>query len=446
MFSRKPRYCFSERLRQRQRRRRRVKNAVLFLMLVAGAQFYLTGAVQHEQYAESASTPVGASSSADIIRSAEAVMTSELQDNHAEYRLYPGFSELIANDSLDLNNSIVDLESGYRAELTIDHDLQTAADGILAKYRVPWGAVVAVEPKTGRVLALSSYAESDSKPDPFALRGGMPAASLFKVITAAAAVEVAGLSAASKIHYRGGNYTLNKWNYQPDARRDSRVMTLSKALATSCNPAFGRIGLNELSPSVLQKYAEAFGFNSPLPFVLPVSASSYEVEPEEYSLARTAAGFGKVYVSPLHAALIGAAVANKGVMMRPHLIERVTNRNGRIVEEFAPEILRTSLLPSTADKVLSMMEETVRTGTARKQFSSRRARRLMGIRVAAKTGTLSGKTPEGRYHWLIAAAPIEDPQIALASLVVDSGSARVNGTAVGRLVLEAFFGSQREDQ
>jgi cell division protein FtsI/penicillin-binding protein 2 len=91
-----------------------------------------------------------------------------------------------------------------------------------------------------------------------------------------------------------------------------------------------------------------------------------------------------------------------------------------------------------------MMVATVEEGTARKQFRKAKSRRLRNMSVAAKTGTLSGKTPVGRYHWFIGAAPSTSPEIAVAALVIDPGGARINGTGLARKLLDFYFRDSRQ--
>ena len=332
------------------------------------------------------------------------------------------------------------MPDGRVASLTIDEDLQAQAKELLVRYSLPYGALVALKPGTGEVLTLvggSNVSKGDNGYQ-FALRAGMPAASLIKVVSAAAAIERGGARPKHKIHFRGGNYTLNKWNYKPDVRRDTRVISLEKALATSNNPAFGRLGVQVTGADLLSSYADSFGFNRNIPFALPLEKSEFAEIIDDYSLARAAAGFGEVTISPLHAAMLIAAVANDGIMMRPKLINSFGPENQEVENNPPVELFRVVSADTAAD-LMEMMELTVKSGTGRRQFSARRAPKLKGIRIAAKTGTLSGENPEGRYHWLIAAAPIEKPEIAIAALVVDTGNAKINGAALGRLFLEHYF-------
>ena len=379
-----------------------------------------------------ASTSLAASPRARMKRVAVAA-PQEVLEKEAAF-----FSKLLAEiGEADLQRGYYSLTDGTRVELSIDPVIQAAANKVLAKYEVPWGAVVAIEPSSGRILALSSHSELDPAGEDVVLRSGMPAASLFKVVTAAAAIEVAGLEEDTEIFYRGGDLTLNRGNYLASSSRDTRKISLGRALAKSCNPAFARLATEYLSADILKSYAEAFAFTTSLSTGLPVKLSSYSPVEDTYQLARTAAGFGKAELGPVHAAAIAGALANGGKLMRPRIIDKVVSASGDVLFETKSELLKRSIRPETAKQLLEMMEATVTSGTARRQF--RRSKILKKVRIAAKTGTLSGDSPKGRYHWLIAAAPAEAPEIALAAVVIDPGKAKINGTAVARLVLEEYF-------
>jgi cell division protein FtsI/penicillin-binding protein 2 len=300
-------------------------------------------------------------------------------------------------------------------------------------------AVVAMDPRTGRVLAIAG--KSKRVPQ-MPLHSSFPAASLFKVVTASAALERNLVEPESMIKFRGGNYTLNQWNYKPDARKDRRSMSLSEALGRSCNPVFGRIGLQYLTAPILRRYATLFGFNRDLGFDVAMRASDASVPGDGLSLSLTSAGFGDVTISPVHAAALMSGIANGGLMPKPYMVDRVVSTNGKVVYKARPEILQRAVRPDTAKDLLRMMEYTTTVGTSRKEFCKSKRARLGNVRVAAKTGTLKGSYPKGVNNWFIAAAPLERPQIALAVVVVNP-SASSKASHVGRLVLEKFLDLSR---
>jgi cell division protein FtsI/penicillin-binding protein 2 len=293
-----------------------------------------------------------------------------------------------------------------------------------------------MDPRTGRVLAL---ADKSSGLRDAAFHAGFPAASLFKVVTAAAAVERARVAPDARIAFRGGNYTLNQWNYLPNTRTDRRVMSLTEALGKSCNPVFGRVALRFLTPDALESFAERFGFNEKIYFDAPLPESAASIPSDKYGLSRTAAGFGAVTISPIHAATLMAGLANGGKMSRPILIDKITNRNGQPIYSSHTEVIAQMVRPDTARKVLEMMKSTTTIGTSRKDFAASRGRPALPVNVAAKTGTLSGKNPKGLNHWFIATAPLENPKVAIAVIVVDPQNSSARAARVGREVLEYYL-------
>ena len=247
------------------------------------------------------------------------------------------------------------------------------------------------------------------------------------------------MEGSDQIYFRGGNYTLERSNYLPDASKDRRKISFADALGKSINPAFARVGLSQLSRAVLERYALNFGFNSRIPFEAPLEMSKFELPDDDYLVARTAAGFGEVTLSPLHAAVLTGAIGNHGLMMKPYLIEQVTDAKGAVRFQAQPTPLRTSILRSTSQELLNMMQSTVEVGTARKQFLRSKSATLRSLSIAAKTGTLNGTDPKGTYHWFVAAVPAENPEIAVCALVISTGYSRVGGSALARELLEYYF-------
>ena len=352
----------------------------------------------------------------------------------------PKFSEKLAFERSSGSELFTLDPSGRKIFSTLSPELQTEAKAVLEKFSVPWGAVVALEPKTGRVLAFAEHTEGP-KAGEFNLLSNahFPAASLFKLVTAAAAIETSGIKGATDIAYRGGNYSLGRHNYKPNPRTDRRRMTLADAVAKSCNPVFGRIVLGSLSKGSLEDYANHFGFNSNIPFEMPLERSTFVVANDDLELARAGAGFGDSRISVLHAAALAGMIANKGKMMRPILVDRIVGNDDSELYAAKPLVLKDGILDSTSSSLLEMMTLTVKDGTARRQFARSLKGSLRNVDIAAKTGTLSGEEPNGRYYWFVAAAPADNPEIALATLVIDPGGARINGSGLGRRILEHYF-------
>ena len=342
----------------------------------------------------------------------------------------PRINKRVQFEEEEGNSFLQRFSDGTTAYFTVEPRLQKYAQEILGKLRVPWGALVALDPRSGRILALADSSVAAGEKTEVALRATFPAASLFKLITSSAAVEESGLSGTESVYYRGGDYTLTRANFMPNNKSDRKSMTLATALGKSCNPVFARVALEDLAPSSLDRYARSFGFNMAIPFELPVQMSSFAVEADDYSIARTAAGFGEAKLSPLHAALVAAAFANDGLMMRPRIVDRVLGADGRLLYTFIPQAYRQVVLPSTAKTIMQMMKETTENGTARKYFKEMTENRYPDLEVAGKTGTLRGTDPEGTYFWFVGALPVSNPQLVVAALVIDPGYGGVKGTTI----------------
>jgi len=339
-------------------------------------------------------------------------------------------------DTLLLNRVAAITPKNEYIFFTLDPKLQALTERLIKESSSPHVAVVVMNPVTGKILALADKSPTIRN---LALHADFPAASLFKVITAAAAVEQASISPYTNVAFRGGTYTLNQFNYLPNKSKDRRVMSVAEALGRSCNPVFGRIALRYLSPAVIRTYAEHFGFNEAIPFELPLALSQASIPQDDYQLSRTAAGFGAVFLSPVHAAAFMSGIANKGILPKPYLVDRIVSAKGEILYKGQPESLRRLVKPETAAKLLQMMEYTTTIGTSKREFILKNRPVMGNIEVAAKTGTLSGDNPEGINNWFIAAAPMNNPEIAVAVVVVHPGGISSRASHIGRKILQAYF-------
>jgi cell division protein FtsI/penicillin-binding protein 2 len=218
-------------------------------------------------------------------------------------------------------------------------------------------------------------------------------------------------------------------------------MTLEEAIARSANAVFGKVAVNHVGGPVLEEYLAKFGFGQEIPFDLPVEPSQGQVPRDEFELARTGAGFGEVYVSPLHMAMIMSAIASGGAMPRPVLIDRIEDRDGMPLYESSPVKWRDTVLPETANAVVLMMVKTVEMGTSHRTFGSpERTPLLHDMDVAAKTGSLSGWTPRVHFEWFAGVAPVGSPRLALSALVVNDTRWKIKGSYVGKEAFNSYFG------
>jgi cell division protein FtsI/penicillin-binding protein 2 len=325
------------------------------------------------------------------------------------------------------------------ALLTLDPRLQARLERTLAESASPYAATVLLDPRTGRILAMAEYSRAEPhRASGLALRATSPAASIFKIVTAAALLEQ-GYSPEEPVCYHGGLHRLAPRLLENDARRDRACMPLTAAFGHSANVVFAKLADRGLTADLLRAEAERFLFNGPIPFATPVEPSRADIPADRFGLANTAAGFGEVRLSPLHAALLAAVVANKGVLVPPWMVELVDGGEAppslepvRVVDE------------KVAEQLADMMRETVARGTALRAFA-RPPRELRGVTVAGKTGSLNEQRPFLDHTWFVGYAPADEPQVVVASVVVNGPLWRVRAPWVAREALAAYFADHLAD-
>ena len=336
--------------------------------------------------------------------------------------------------------------TGVNLDLTIDARTQQAADKALGNRR---GAIVALDPKTGAILAMVSHPQYDpnaiSTLDATAaqkawkgyladtsapmvnraITGDLyPAGSTFKVIVSAAALaagrtENTELTGVARLSMPQTTVTLpNDWNGPCGNGR----VTLTQALAMSCNTAFGQLGM-DLGASAIKDQAAKFGFGKDLTIPLLVTPSSTGPMDNPPQIAFTAIGQQDVRVTPLQMAMVAAGVANGGSVMRPYLVKQTRGSGLEVIDVARPTELSRALSSDAAAQLTRMMIQVTEApdGTGG-------AARIPGIRVAAKSGTAehgsdAGGAPLAPHAWFISFAPADDPKVAVAVLVENGGRA-----------------------
>ena len=320
---------------------------------------------------------------------------------------------------------------GDNIYLTLDHKLQKLGEKLLHGRN---GAVVAMDPKTGEILAMvsnPSYSPNEDElseewqslvesPDhpfvPRATQGLYVPGSTYKVVTCAAAIE-SGLE--NLIFNDTGKVNINgKWITNQNLIAHG-TLDLKGALAVSSNVVFSQIGV-ELGSYRLKNIAQRVGLNKSVPFDIPLSRSIFPyTNMNEADLAAAGMGQGKIMVTPLQMAMITSGIANEGQIMKPVLVSSVISSSGKEVKPFQPAVLYSAMPGSVADKIKIMMQGVVENGTGKNA-------RINGIHVAGKTGTaeneLTAKSQNKEHAWFISFAPVENPKIAVAVVIEYSGS------------------------
>ncbi|MBD7918714.1 penicillin-binding protein 2 [Cellulomonas sp. Sa3CUA2] len=329
------------------------------------------------------------------------------------------------------------------------------------------GAVVAIEPSTGRILAMVSTPGFD--PNQLAVHSTSEAAaayralaeapgnplrsnatqeryapgSTFKLVTAAAALESGSYTADSLVpsptQLTLPQTTATIGNFGGSSCGGEEI-TLTEALRISCNTAFASLGLT-LGEDALREQSERFGFLDPEQTVpMPVVESVFPTGLDPAMLAQSAIGQRDVQASPMQMAMVASAIANGGRLMTPYLVETVRAADLTVVSQTRPEVLSDAVSSGTASALTQMMVGVVESGTGR-------AARIDGVQVAGKTGT--AQTVEGQppHAWFTAFAPAEAPRVAVAVIVENGGNLGNEATGgaiaapIARAVIQAVLGS-----
>ncbi|HEX5984126.1 MAG TPA: penicillin-binding transpeptidase domain-containing protein [Solirubrobacterales bacterium] len=337
--------------------------------------------------------------------------------------------------------SIVDELLGHRQEgndvvTSIDADAQRTA--LAALQEVGYGAVVAIEPDTGAIKAMASNPSFDPNriPSDFpqlsedeierplynrATQGQYPPGSTFKVVTAAAGLDSGAITPETTID-APGSLVVEGTPLENDFGQSYFGAGLDTALTNSVNTWFGQLG-ERLGNDTLFRYMERFGFNATPPIDLPedqVEESGVFEEGEllrasdPVDLARLAIGQERLLTTPLQMAMVAAAVANEGELMKPQIWKRVVDPEGRVTETMDPSTYSEPISEETAAALTTAMEGVVSEGTGTNAA-------IPGVAVAGKTGTAEtpgnkacGGGEDENQAWFIGFAPADDPQVAIA--------------------------------
>ncbi len=337
-----------------------------------------------------------------------------------------------------------------QVHLGIDPEMQKEAERLLKSYKPDYAAIFMMDAVTGRVLAMTSFQKDDPNAENWSLKSNFPAASVFKVVTATAAVDKAGVSPQHKINFNGGNYTLYRKNVMSDkVTKWTRAITLKEAFARSINTAFGRLSLETLHPVDINDYATRFMFNQEIPSDFPVEMGVAYVPPEKsFELTEVASGYNKTNrMSPVQGAMIAAAVANDGKMAIPYLVQNITNEQGQ--DLYKAETLDNGhiMTPESAQKVRELMGETVTAGTSRKSFRKLvRNKKFKTIEMGGKTGHLTAENPKGRVDWFVGYAMDETNRIAIAAVSVNKEKWTVKSAELGQNMFKKYYGPIIQDR
>ncbi|HEY3307840.1 MAG TPA: penicillin-binding transpeptidase domain-containing protein [Desulfuromonadaceae bacterium] len=329
---------------------------------------------------------------------------------------------------------------GETLQYSIMGDLQKNVHDFMAARQVPYGVFVAIEPATGRILALTSYSAIEPQWSEGAFFNLYPMASLFKIITASAALEAKRVTPETVVEFRGRSYSENPRYWEISSRGKNNRMDLTYAMGKSINPVYGRVASAIAGKQSIMESVHRFGFNQALLIGTPAKESKAAEPQDNHGLMLMGAGLDhEVKLSPLHAATIIAAIANGGRMMAPSLTDKVITNHGESKEIHSPREIRRLVSQETASSLTRMLSSSVTSGTSRRAFHDRRGRPLLNMQIAAKTGSINGTDPRGHYSWFAAFAPAHNPRIAVVALVINQDKWKIKSAQVGEQALQEFF-------
>jgi cell division protein FtsI/penicillin-binding protein 2 len=318
----------------------------------------------------------------------------------------------------------------------------------MASRHIPEASIVLLDPQSGEVLTYASHVEQ-GPPRDLPIEARAPAASVFKIITASALVDDAGLGPETRQCYSGGEERILASDLIDNPSRDRWCVTLGGAMGRSVNAVFARLASKHLDPSKLERAASHFGYGQSIPFDEKVEPSTIRIPEGNLGFARTSAGFWNTTLSPMHAAWISAALERGGEPVRPYIVRQVVQPDGQVTDTPSRIATHTPLVPGeTATALTSMLEHTVAEGTSFRAFHDARRRPFLpGIVVAGKTGTLTDDHAQRYYTWFTGFAPSHPTPgihpVAVAVLVVNGPSWRVKANVLAREMLQAYYAEQK---
>jgi len=302
--------------------------------------------------------------------------------------------------------------------------------------------IVAMDPYTGRVLAMVSFDKNNEKNNACVDRQ-FPAASVFKIVTAAAAVEKCGLNSDSEISYSGRKHTLYKFQLKEEPRRKADTITLRESFAQSVNPVFGKIGVHYLGKTAIEQYGEAFGFNRHILFEIPLRPSTLSISDEPYQWAEVASGFNRqTTISPVHGALMTSAILNQGRLMEPILIEQIRDKNGRMLYRSHLTVLNQAVSPESSGVIKELMRATIESGTCRKFFKGYEKDPVLSrLNIGGKTGTICSENQDTRYDWFVGFAEEKEgtEKMVISIVIAHEKHIGIKSSQYARMAMREYF-------
>ena len=330
---------------------------------------------------------------------------------------------------------------------SLNISLQDYIRKLLQRYKTPYAAIAVIENRTGRVLALVGRDHSGKRNyDEITISSTNPAASMFKIVTAASLFELGKIKPTSKVLFNGKGTTLYKSQLKNKKTRWTRKITFGHAFAFSNNVVFGRLAQKYLSGDYLEVMARKFGFNEKITHIVEPSLSKFYLPQSNYQLAEFGSGFNKyTTISPLHAAYMSYIISNGGIRKKIRVVDGVQLDNKFIDLEDKKLVKRDDfrvLSKDTISKLKEIMKDTVKKGTARGITSLMRGKLRKELLIGAKTGSITGGFPDGKREWVTAFAVPKNDQsggISIAVLNILHDRWYIRSSYLAKKVIEYYY-------
>ncbi len=336
---------------------------------------------------------------------------------------------------------------GDNVVTTLNAALQETAYHALGNYK---GAVVALEPSTGKVLAMVSKPDynpntvtdnwesiansSESVLVNRATQGLYPPGSTFKILTAAEYIREHKDDYRSYSFQCQGHASFEGNEINCYGGEQHGTLNLKKSLAKSCNTSFANIG-TKLNIKSFQKLCEKFMFNKEIPVNFEYNKSKFLLTPksDKGELVQTVIGQGKTTITPLQNAMIVSAIANGGEMMIPYVTDHLENDSGRVVKTYKPSSNGKVIDKATAKILKNMMMEVVKSGTGSKLSD-------LSYNVAGKTGSAEFDSQGTSHAWFVGYAPANNPEIAVSIVVEGAGTGSQYAVPIAKKMFQEYLG------
>lgn len=308
-------------------------------------------------------------------------------------------------------------------------------------------AMVVMEPYSGKILALTGFDLLDPDSNP-CFSGDFPAASIFKIITASAAVEELGFTPNTPLYFNGSKYTLYKNQLNNTKNKYTCEISFANAFSESVNPVFGKIGRNRLGNTILEEYVERFDFNKDIDSEIVFEPSILDVSENPYKWAEIGCGFNNTTtISPIFGAMISGTIINDGKRIVPSIIEKIVDSQNDIIYDKQNELSSNVVSKETALIVQTLMQQTIETGTARGAFRGYNKDKILSkLVIGGKTGSIYNRKHTIKYDWFTGFAKTKDTKtdennnkIALSIVVGHGDYIGTRACNYGKMIIKEYY-------